>query len=232
MLPYQMPINPISANLLPNGKVLIVAGSENDARNNSRRCRELSAAVWDPNGTNESSITVQNLIYDVFCSGTAALFDGRSLIVGGTSDYTFTAKTALRSSIRQRTSMCSLRIWLTGDGMRQQRPLPMAALWPCPALLKLGEQVEPSKFMISKELEPVGIHLLAFSSLHRFTQGLSCCPGEKCFIPDTAVVHRMPMRGSSAQPREPGRNQPPPISTAAMARQFCFLFCRPSTCHA
>ena len=31
VLPYQMPINPISANLLPNGKVLIVAGSENDA---------------------------------------------------------------------------------------------------------------------------------------------------------------------------------------------------------
>ena len=28
VLPYQMPINPISANLLPNGKVLIVAGSE------------------------------------------------------------------------------------------------------------------------------------------------------------------------------------------------------------
>src|SRR5262249_714108 len=32
------------------------------------------------------SISVQNLTYDVFCSGTAALFDGRSLIVGGTSE--------------------------------------------------------------------------------------------------------------------------------------------------
>ena len=75
-LPYQMPINPISANLLPNGKVLIVAGSENDASNNSRGAESYRAAVWDPNGTNESSITVQNLTYDVFCSGTAALFDG------------------------------------------------------------------------------------------------------------------------------------------------------------
>jgi hypothetical protein len=28
VLPYQIPINPISANLLPNGKLLIVAGSE------------------------------------------------------------------------------------------------------------------------------------------------------------------------------------------------------------
>jgi len=72
--------------------VLIVAGSENDARNNSRGAESYRAAVWDPNGTNESSITVQNLTYDVFCSGTAALFDGRSLIVGGTSDYSFTGE--------------------------------------------------------------------------------------------------------------------------------------------
>ena len=92
VLPYQMPINPISANLLPNGKVLIVAGSENDARNNSRGAESYRAAVWDPTGTNESSISVQNLTYDVFCSGTAALFDGRSLIVGGTSDYSFTGE--------------------------------------------------------------------------------------------------------------------------------------------
>ena len=42
VLPYQMPINPISANLLPNGKVLIVAGSENDAEQQLRRCGELS----------------------------------------------------------------------------------------------------------------------------------------------------------------------------------------------
>src|SRR4030095_11301707 len=90
VLPYQMPINPISANLLPNGKVLIVAGSENDASNNSEGAESYRAAVWDPSGTNESSISVQNLTYDVFCSGTAALFDGRSLIVGGTSDYSFT----------------------------------------------------------------------------------------------------------------------------------------------
>ena len=34
-LPYQMPINPISATLLRTGKVFIVAGSENDAYNNT-----------------------------------------------------------------------------------------------------------------------------------------------------------------------------------------------------
>ena len=87
-----MPINPISANLLPTGKVLIVAGSEADSHNNSEGAESYRAAVWDPSGTDESSISVQNLTYDVFCSGTAALFDGRSLIVGGTSDYSFTGE--------------------------------------------------------------------------------------------------------------------------------------------
>ena len=96
-LPYQMPINPISANLLPTGKVLIVAGSENDAKNNSKGAESYRAAIWDPTGTTESSIAVQNLTYDVFCSGTAALPDGRSLVVGGTSDYTFTGES--RASI-------------------------------------------------------------------------------------------------------------------------------------
>ena len=88
-LPYQMPINPISATLLRTGRVLIVAGSENDARNNSPGAESYRNAVWDPTGTTESSIAVQNLDYDVFCSGTAVLPDGRALVVGGTSDYSF-----------------------------------------------------------------------------------------------------------------------------------------------
>src|SRR6476620_12270481 len=85
VLPYQMPINPISVNLLPNGKVLIVAGSAADAYNNSPGADSYLGALWDPSGTDESSISVHNLTYNVFCSGTAALFDGRSLIVGGTA---------------------------------------------------------------------------------------------------------------------------------------------------
>ena len=88
VLPYQMPIQPISATLLPNGKVLIVAGSENDASNNSEGAYSYRGAVWDPSGNDETSISVHNLSYDIFCSGTAALFDGRSLIVGGTSEGT------------------------------------------------------------------------------------------------------------------------------------------------
>jgi fibronectin type 3 domain-containing protein len=91
-LPYQMPINPISATLLRNGKVLIVSGSENDARNNSEGAESYRNAIWDPTGTTQASVTVQNIDYDVFCSGTATLPDGRALVVGGTSDYTFTGE--------------------------------------------------------------------------------------------------------------------------------------------
>ena len=88
-LPYLMPINPISATLLHTGKVLIVAGSENDASNNSPEAESYRNAIWDPTGTTGSSITVQQINYDVFCSGTAALPDGRPLVIGGTSDYSF-----------------------------------------------------------------------------------------------------------------------------------------------
>src|SRR5215471_5689685 len=87
-LPYLMPINPISTTLLNTGDMLIVAGSENDSFNNSSGAESNRIAIWDlPTDTTPGSITVQNIDYDVFCSGTAVLPDGRALVVGGTSDY-------------------------------------------------------------------------------------------------------------------------------------------------
>ena len=48
-------------------------------------------AIWDPpTETTPGSITVQNADFDVFCSGTAVLPDGRALVVGGTADYSYT----------------------------------------------------------------------------------------------------------------------------------------------
>ena len=69
-----MPINPVHCGLLNSGKVFIVVRSESGGNQPSQ------AAVWDPaSGT----ITVQTLLWDVFCSGMACLPDGRFLIVGG-----------------------------------------------------------------------------------------------------------------------------------------------------
>ena len=89
-LPYPMPINPISVTLMRTGHVLVVAGSENSAHNYSSTAQSFRNAVWDPAGTTLSSVSVQNVDYDVFCSGVGVLPDGRPLIVGGTSGYSFT----------------------------------------------------------------------------------------------------------------------------------------------
>jgi len=77
---YKMPINPIHCGILHTGKVLIVAGSENEPDNEDPPV----AAVWDPQS---GSIVVQDLLWDVFCNGMAALPDGRFVIVGGTIQY-------------------------------------------------------------------------------------------------------------------------------------------------
>jgi galactose oxidase-like protein/glyoxal oxidase-like protein len=78
-LPYLMPINPIHCGVTHTGKVVVVAGSENEPDQ-----QEYRAAVWDPgNGT----IVVQDLVWDVFCNGMAALADGRFLIAGGSEQY-------------------------------------------------------------------------------------------------------------------------------------------------
>src|SRR5262245_46099003 len=84
-LPYQMPINPISATMLWDGRILIVAGSENDANNFHGEPGAYRAALWDPTGTDGSSFEIHHLEYDVFCSGTAQLPHGRVLIIGGSS---------------------------------------------------------------------------------------------------------------------------------------------------
>ncbi len=86
-LPYLMPISPILATLLHTGKILIVAGSENDAANTAQESSTYRVAQWDYQGTTASSVSVQTIDYDVFCSGAAVLPDGRPLIVGGTGHY-------------------------------------------------------------------------------------------------------------------------------------------------
>ena len=81
-LTYTMPINPVHAALLNNGKVLVVAGSGNYPANLTNGI--LQAAVWDPaTGT----ISVQNVGWDMFCNGMVGLPDGREFVFGGTLQY-------------------------------------------------------------------------------------------------------------------------------------------------
>jgi Domain of unknown function (DUF1929)/Legume lectin domain/PKD domain/Glyoxal oxidase N-terminus len=78
-LSYTMPINPVHAALLPNGKVLIVSGSGNVPSNT-----DFEAAILD---TVAGTVTKQAVTWDMFCNGMVVLPDGRPFIVGGTLQY-------------------------------------------------------------------------------------------------------------------------------------------------
>ena len=78
-LPNPMPINPVHAVLLHNGKVLIVSGSGNLPTNTN-----LQAAIYDPaTGT----VTTQPVNWDMFCNGMVVLPDGRAFVNSGTLQY-------------------------------------------------------------------------------------------------------------------------------------------------
>ena len=87
-LTYPMPINPIHMGLLHTGKVLIVAGSENNPT--EHKAKISKAAVWYLGGGNITQGTITrtpDLTWDVFCNGWAFFPDGRCLVIGGTAQY-------------------------------------------------------------------------------------------------------------------------------------------------
>jgi len=79
VLSNTMPINPVHVGLMHTGKILVVAGSENDPTQTIYR-----AGVYDP-GT--STIATQTTPWDLFCNGLSWLPDGRALITGGNLQY-------------------------------------------------------------------------------------------------------------------------------------------------
>ena len=78
-VPTAMPINPVHASLLHNGKILVVSGSGNVPANTN-----FQAGIWDP-ATN--TIATQPLGWDMFCNGMVALPDGRIMVFGGNLQY-------------------------------------------------------------------------------------------------------------------------------------------------
>jgi len=91
-LPNLMSINPIHAALLPNGKILIVAGSGNCPPSQSGcpsgapygPSNSSGAGLYDPASATFTQFTVS---WDMFCNGMVHLPDGHVLIDGGTIQY-------------------------------------------------------------------------------------------------------------------------------------------------
>ena len=78
-LPTLMPINPVHAALMHNGKILIVSGSGNLPAQTT-----YMVAVWDPSN---NTVTTGTQSWDMFCNGMIVLPDGRPFIIGGTFKY-------------------------------------------------------------------------------------------------------------------------------------------------
>lgn len=74
---------PVHMALLHTGKVFAFGGSGNDRANLEK---PFPAELWDPQ-TGELKIVAEELASDIFCSGHAALPDGRVLVAGGTFGY-------------------------------------------------------------------------------------------------------------------------------------------------
>jgi hypothetical protein len=82
VLPYESTVRGIHAVVLHNGKVLLVAGSGNDAA--AFQAGTFSTAVYDPV---TGAFTKVATPADLFCAGHVQLKDGRVLVMGGNKDY-------------------------------------------------------------------------------------------------------------------------------------------------
>ncbi|MFI9308500.1 radical copper oxidase GlxA [Streptomyces triculaminicus] len=81
-VPEEYRINTIHAALLHTGKVLLVAGSGNNAAN--FKAKSFRTVLWDPRTDTYKDIPTPK---DLFCSGHTQLPDGKLLVAGGTQRY-------------------------------------------------------------------------------------------------------------------------------------------------
>lgn len=81
-LSYSLPHRAIHSTVLRTGKVLLIAGSGNDA--DAFAAGSFTADLWDPTTGTFTPVAVPE---DMFCSGHVTLPNGNVLIMGGTKRY-------------------------------------------------------------------------------------------------------------------------------------------------
>ncbi len=80
-----MPIVPVAAANLPNGKVLTWSAYAPDAYGNENEWGMTYSAIFDPSTRTSETRVVSETGHDMFCPGTTLLDDGRILVNGGSS---------------------------------------------------------------------------------------------------------------------------------------------------
>ncbi|MEU6080644.1 galactose oxidase-like domain-containing protein [Streptomyces sp. NPDC047108] len=81
-VPEEFRINTIHAALLHTGKVLLIAGSGNNAE--MFKAKTFRTVLWDPEKNTYKNISTPK---DMFCAGHTQLPDGKLLVAGGTQRY-------------------------------------------------------------------------------------------------------------------------------------------------
>ncbi len=81
--PLQLPIVPVAAAALPNGKLLLWSGAD---RNNFHGGSTYTS-IFDPATNLATERLVSETNHDMFCPGTSNLPDGRILVNGGANSY-------------------------------------------------------------------------------------------------------------------------------------------------
>jgi len=83
-----MPIVPVAAANLPDGRILAWAAALKDDFRNGKG--KTAVSIFDPKTQKSTDRSVQDTNHDMFCPGTSVLGDGRVMITGGRDAKTTT----------------------------------------------------------------------------------------------------------------------------------------------
>jgi len=82
--PIELPLVPVAAANLPDGRVLLWSAWAKDDWDNS--VPKTQTAIWDPETNAVTEREVSETGHDMFCPGIANMPDGRILVSGGSSN--------------------------------------------------------------------------------------------------------------------------------------------------
>lgn len=140
--PYTMPIVPVAASNLPDGRILTwAATAKMDFRNSMER---TSTSIFNPATNASTDERISNTQHDMFCPATAQLPDGRLLVSGGSTNR----QTSLYDPVSD--------TWSRGADMNIGRGYHSAAVLANGSVLTMGASWSGGRFMKEGEVWSAG----------------------------------------------------------------------------